>query len=137
MSLSVRSCSPGISSWAHGTRRVGLGGGGRGGRGGRRGGEEREGRGREEFSSTAYGKADWSSFTKHPFHTPESPQNLRAQESTQRSYGRQGTVTAGDMPTNIVSAAASSKITFPILEDVLLKKSQFKIVLKTYLKIGL
>lgn len=29
------------------------------------------------------------------------------------------------------------KITFPILEDVLLKKSQFKIVLKTYLKIGL
>lgn len=43
------------------------------------------------------------------------------------------------MPTNIVFAFFSSffKITFPILEDVLLKKSQFKIVLKTYLKIGL
>lgn len=47
-------------------------------------------------------------------------------------------MTAGDMPTNIVFAFSSFfKITFPILEDVLLKKSQFKIVLKTYLKIGL
>lgn len=42
------------------------------------------------------------------------------------------------MPTNIVFFFLPFfKITFPILEDVLLKKLQFKIVLKTYLKIGL
>lgn len=85
MSLSVRSRSPGISSWAQDQESGGLGGGeGETDRQtDRRGGEEREGRGRE-FSSTAYGKADWSSSTKHPFHTPDSPQNLRAQESTQK-----------------------------------------------------
>lgn len=41
------------------------------------------------------------------------------------------TVKTVDLPRNIFF------ITFLILEDVLLKKLQFKIVLKTYLKIGL
>lgn len=51
----------------HGTGEWDMGewrGGGVGGVGGREG---------QEFSSTAHGKADWSSFTKHPFYTPNSP----------------------------------------------------------------
>lgn len=51
----------------HGTGEWDMGewrGGGVGGVGGREG---------QEFSSTAHGKADWSSFTKHPFYTTDSP----------------------------------------------------------------
>lgn len=146
MSLSVRSGSPGISLWAHGTRRVGGWGEERererererDRQTDRRGGEEREGRGRE-FSSTAYGKADWSSSTKHPFHTPDSPQNLRAQESTQKElWETRDSDSRGHAYKHCFCFFSSFfKITFPILEDALLKKSQFKIVLKTYLKIGL
>lgn len=55
MSLCVGSLSPGISMWTT-VQESGIWG--------------REG---QEFSSTAHGKADWSSFTKHPFYTPNSP----------------------------------------------------------------
>lgn len=37
--------------------------------------KEEEGGGGEEFYSIAHGKVDWSSFTKHPFYIPGSPQN--------------------------------------------------------------
>lgn len=99
--------------------------------------EEKERRGGEEFSSTAHGKADWSSFTKHPFHTPESPQNSRAQESAQKELWETKDSDSRGHAYKHCFFFSFFKITFPILEDVLLKKSQFKIVLKTYLKIGL
>lgn len=39
--------------------------------------------------------------SKRPFYTPDSARNLRAQEGARRAYGRQRTVTAVDVPTNI------------------------------------
>lgn len=50
--------------------------------------KEEEGGGREEFYSIAHGKVDWSSFTKHPFYTPGSPQNSRAQEGAMGDKGQ-------------------------------------------------
>lgn len=93
------------------------------------GGEEQESKKVKEkkFSPTTHSKADWSSFTNHPFYTPNTPPKL---ESTGKRSEHM-TVKTVDLPRNIFF------ITFLILEDVLLKKLQFKIVLKTYLKIGL
>lgn len=82
MSLSVRSLSPGISTWTT------VPGEWDAGEEERRRGERGGGGGGEEFYSIAHGKVDWSSFTKHPFYTPGSPENSRAQEGAMGDKGQ-------------------------------------------------
>jgi hypothetical protein len=95
------------------------------------GGGGREGRGGQEFSSTAHGKADWSSFTKHPFYTTDSPKpqgHRRAQKGLWETKDNDSSGLAYKhcffcfVLFCFVFLFFVFLITFPILEDVLLKK---------------
>lgn len=142
MSLSVRSCSPGISSWAQDQESGGLGGEERGGGDRQTDRQKRRGRKRGEgkrvfFNSLWQGRL--VQFHETPISHSRWPPKLRAQESTQKELWETRDSDSREHAYKHCFCFFSSffKITFPILEDVLLKKSQFKIVLKTYLKIGL
>lgn len=102
----------------------------------RRGRERGEGK-RVFFNSLWQGRL--VQFHETPISHSRWPPKLRAQESTQKELWETRDSDSREHAYKHCFCFFSSffKITFPILEDVLLKKSQFKIVLKTYLKIGL